>query len=218
MKAKLLFPALALVLCCTAGCDLNRIRGNGQVKTDSRPVTDFTKVDAGGFYEMEWRPGPPSFSLTTDENLFSHVRTSVENGQLKIDIDGAIAPTDGIKVVITSSALTTAELSGAVVFTGDPIQGDKFVLDTSGAAKVTLRGKVNRLFADLTGASKLMAAGLPANDVELSVTGAGKADVTATNSLRAAITGAGKVTYGGNPKSVDRKITGAGKIQPRDSE
>ena len=82
--------------------------------------------------------------------------------------------------------------------------------------QVTLAGKVNRLLASLTGASKLKAADLPADDVELSVTGAGKADVTASNLLRASITGAGKVSYGGQPKSVEKKITGAGKIEPRE--
>ena len=46
--------------------------------------------------------------------------------------------------------------------------------------------------------------------------GAGKADVTASNSLKAAITGAGKVSYGGHPKSVEKKITGAGRIEPRE--
>ena len=50
-----------------------------------------------------------------------------------------------------------------------------------------------------------MAPDLQTEDVELSVTGAGKADITATNSLQAAITGAGKVVYGGSPKSVEQK-------------
>jgi hypothetical protein len=130
--------------------------------------------------------------------------------------EGPMAPTDGIKVVISSSSLVGAELSGAVEFNATQLNTPKFVLETSGAAKITLAGKVNRLLASLTGASKLEAEGLPAEDVELSVTGAGKADVVASNSLRAAITGAGKVTYGGHPKTVEKKITGAGKIEPQD--
>lgn len=216
MKAHLLLPFVALVALATGGCDLNRIRGNGHVKTETRAMSSFSRIEASGFYQMEWRPGPPSFSLTTDENLLSHITTSVSGDRLSIGIDGAIAPTDGITIVITSPTLVSAELSGAVEFKAQSIQGDKFVLDTSGAAKVTVAGRVNRLVGDLTGASKLEAADLMATDVELSVTGAGKADVTSANSLRAAITGAGKVIYGGNPKTVDRNITGAGKIEPRD--
>ena len=185
-------------------------------RRSSGPLTAFTRVDAGGFYEIEWHPGPPSFSLTTDENLLSHVKTTVKGDLLKIDTEGSIAPSHGVNVAITSPSLDGATLSGAVKLNADRLSGATFGLETSGAAKVTLAGKVNRLLASLTGASKLEATDLAADDVELSVTGAGKADVSASNSLRAAITGAGKVSYTGHPKSVEKKITGAGKIEPRD--
>ena len=216
MKRINLISALSLLLLLTAGCDWKGIRGNGNIKSESRPVTAFTRIDAGGFYELEWHPGAPSLSLTTDENLLSHIETSVGGDVLRIEMHGSISPTHGIKIAITSPSLAGASLSGAVEFTAAPISGATFALETSGAAKVTLAGKVNRLLASLTGASKLKAADLPAEDVELSVTGAGKADVTASNLLRASITGAGKVSYGGRPKSVEKKITGAGKIEPRE--
>lgn len=216
MKTKLL--SLSLICLLVAGCNWRGVRGNGVIKSDARPVSAFSKIDAGGFYQLNWQPGPPSLTVTTDENLLSHITTDVSGDQLKIDLHGAIAPSDGIKVVVTSPELTTVELSGAVEFVAKPLAGAKFSLDTSGAAKVTLAGKVARLLANLTGASKLVAADLQAEDVELSVTGAGKADVTATNSLKAAITGAGKVTYGGSPKSVEKNIAGAGKIEPRDQQ
>lgn len=216
MKLKILVPALSLLVLLTAGCDWNRIRGSGVIKTESRPVTAFNRVEAGGFFELEWRPGAPSCTVTTDENLLSHIRTSVSGQRLNLEMDGPLAPTHEIQVTITSPSLASAQLSGAVQFKASALSGATFALDTSGATKVTLAGKVNRLLASLTGASKLEASDLPADDIELSVTGAGKGDVTAANSLHVAITGAGKVTYGGNPKSVEKKITGAGKIEPRE--
>lgn len=216
MKTKLLFPLLGLVLLFAPGCDWRGVRGNGKVITETRPVSAFTQIDASGFYELEWRPGAPSFRLTTDENLLSHIRTRVAGDQLTIEMEGAMAPSDGIKIVVTSPSLTTAELSGAVDFSAQPLNGARFAVDTSGAAKITLSGKIGRLLANLTGASKLEAADLLTDDIELSVTGAGKANVTVANSLRAAITGAGKVVYGGSPKTVEKKITGAGKIEPRE--
>ena len=216
MKTK--FISLALVLFLVAGCNWKGIRGNGVVKTETRSVTAFSKIDAGGFFELSWQPGPPSVTVTTDENLLSHITTEVTGDQLKIGMDGPIMMSNGIKVMVTSPSLTTAELSGAVEFTAKSLVGPKFFLDTSGAAKVTLSGKTARLLANLTGASKLSADELQAEDVELSVHGAGQADVTETNTLKAAITGAGKVVYGGSPKSVEKKITGAGKIEPRDQQ
>ncbi len=211
------FIAVSLLLALlAAGCDWKGIRGNGQIKTEQRPVNGFTRVNAGGFYKMEWHPGAPSCSITTDENLLTHVQTSVQGDELKIELKQSIAPTRGITIAITSPALAAASLNGAVTFDATLLSGPTFALETSGASKVTLAGKVNRLLASLTGASKLHATEMAADDVELSVAGAGKADVSASNLLRAAITGAGKVTYSGNPKSVEKKITGAGKIEPRD--
>ena len=216
MKKIKLIGALPLLILLSTGCDWKGIRGNGNIKTESRPVTAFARVEAGGFYELEWHPGAPSFSLTTDENLLAHIQTSIEGKVLKIKMQHSFAPTDAIKIVITSPTLTGASFSGALNFDATQLSGGTFALETSGAAKVTLAGKVDRLLASLTGASKLQAAELSTADVELSVTGAGKADVTASNLLRASITGAGKVSYGGQPKSVEKKITGAGKIEPRE--
>ena len=216
MKNKLYIVALALLVLISAGCDWRGVRGNGTIKTEQRPVGPFTRIEAGGFYDIQWQPGLPSFSLTTDENLLSHIETRMNGSVLKIETHGQIAPTHGVTVVITSPSLTGAELSGALKLKATQLSGDRFALDTSGATKVALAGRANRLIASLTGASKLNAETLQTQDVEISVTGAGKADVNATNSLRAAITGAGRVSYGGNPKSVEKKITGAGKISPRE--
>ena len=60
------------------------------------------------------------------------------------------------------------------------------------------------------------ARGLQARIVEISITGAGSAVVNASNTLRVAITGAGDVTYFGNPKTVERHISGAGSIRHKD--
>jgi hypothetical protein len=216
MKNKSFLIALSVIALFSAGCDWRGIRGNGVMKTEQRPVTSFTRVDAGGFYELEWKPGTPSCSVTTDENLLSHIETRVDGEVLKIEMHGSISPSRKIQIAISSPSLAGASLSGALRFSATQLTSSTFALETSGASKVTLAGKVNRLLASLTGASKLEATDLTAEDVELSVTGAGKADVTATNLLRAGITGAGKVSYSGHPKSVEKKITGAGSIKPRD--
>jgi len=73
MKNKPYIVALSLLVLLSAGCDWRGIRGNGTMKTEQRPVTAFTRIQAGGFYEIQWQPGPPSLSLTTDENLLSHI-------------------------------------------------------------------------------------------------------------------------------------------------
>jgi len=216
MKNRSLLIAGLLLVLLSTGCRWKGIRGNGHITTESRSVSNFSRVVAEGFFQLEWHPGAPSFSLTTDENLMSQIRTTMEGDVLRIKIQESIAPTHGVKVAISSSIFTGADLSGATELEASQLSGEKFALETSGASKVSLAGKVNRLIASLTGASKLRASELATEDVEISVTGAGKADVYATNLVRAAITGAGKVSYSGHPKSVQKQIAGAGSISPND--
>ena len=215
MKHKPYLATLALLVLLSAGCDWRGVRGNRSIKTEQRPVTSFARIEAGGFYDIHWQPGAPTLSVTTDENLLANIETRVSGNVLKIETHGQIAPSDGVRIVITGPSLGGADLSGALRLEASQLSGDGFALETSGASKVTLTGRVNRLLASLTGASRLNAEGLQTHDVEISVTGAGRAEVFASGSIKAAITGAGKVTYAGDPKSVVKKVTGAGKISPR---
>jgi hypothetical protein len=80
---------------------------------------------------------------------------------------------------------------------------------------VTVDGTVGELMATMSGASKLDAASLQVKTAQLSISGAGKAEVSASDVLKVAISGAGKVTYSGNP-TIEKQISGAGSVRKRD--
>jgi hypothetical protein len=209
--AKLLtFAAL-----CLGGCHLSGIRGNGHIVTENRPVQEFTSVEAEGAFDIEWVPGPASCTIRTDENLLRHVETSLNGKKLQLEWHGQLRPTHGMKVKLSSSALTGARLTGAVRLTGTRLSGNGFYLEGTGATRVTVDGTVDELMATLAGASKLDAESLQARTAELSISGAGKAEVSASEVLKVAISGAGKVTYTGNP-TVEKHVSGAGSIRRRD--
>ena len=144
MKNRFSLLALSILLLLAAGCDWRGVRGNGTMNTEQRPVTDFTRIQAGGFYEVEWHPGAPSLSVTTDENLLGNVETKVNGNVLRIEVHGQIAPTHGIKIMIASTSLGGADLSGASKMEATGLSGDRFTLETSGATKVTLAGRTTR--------------------------------------------------------------------------
>jgi hypothetical protein len=89
-------------------------------------------------------------------------------------------------------------------------------LESTGAARVTLDGSVDELLADMTGASELKANALQTKTAEISTTGAADAELAVSEILKVAITGAGKVSYSGNPKTIEKHITGAGSIRHKD--
>lgn len=209
--AKLLtFAALAL-----GGCHITGIRGNGDVTSETRTVPDFTSVEADGAMTLTWSNAPAALKITTDQNLLSHIETSMQGTKLRIHSRGQLRPTDGIKVTLSSSALSGARLTGAVRLTATKVAGKGFYLEGTGATRVVVDGTVNELLATMSGASKLDADSLQAETVELAISGAGKAEVAASKILKVSISGAGKVTYSGNP-TIEKHISGAGSVRQRD--
>jgi hypothetical protein len=211
LAAKLLtFAALTL-----GGCHLSGIRGNGHLVTENRPVTEFTSVEAEGAFDIEWVPGPSSCTIRTDENLLRHVESTMSGKKLVLEWHGQLHPTHGMKVKLSSASMTGARLTGAVRLTATRLSGNGFYLEGTGATRVTVDGAVNELMATMSGASRLDAESLQVKTAELSISGAGKAEVSASDVLKVAISGAGKVTYAGNP-AVEKHVSGAGTIRKRD--
>ncbi|MEP6586560.1 MAG: DUF2807 domain-containing protein [Candidatus Udaeobacter sp.] len=211
-------PIVLLAACVVVvvGCHLPGVRGNGQIKTEERQVGAFASLDAGGTFEIEWQNGSPALRITTDENLLPYIENNVSDDTLHLRTREHIWPTHGIKVVISSPTRTGGRIRGAVKLTVKQLSGPTFALESKGASDVTLAGNVNRLLVDMTGASQLAAAGLQAKTAEISTTGAGDSEVAVTDTLNVAITGAGKVTYSGNPATIKKQITGAGSIRHKD--
>jgi hypothetical protein len=106
-------------------------------------------------------------------------------------------------------------LNGAVSLTAGNLSGHGLKLESNGASAVTVEGTVTNLEVNLSGASKLNAKSLQTQIATVSLNGASYADVTVTETLNASISGAGVLTYAGNPKSVEKNVGGVGRIQPR---
>jgi len=213
---KILIVLLAGCVALVVGCHLPGIRGNGHIKTEDRTVSAFVNLDAGGAFEIEWQNGSPALRITTDENLLPYVENNVSGDTLHLRTREHVWPTHGIKVVISSPTRAGGKMRGAIKLTVKQLSGSIFALESKGASEVVLDGSIDQLLVDMTGASQLSAAGLQAKTAEISTTGAGDADVAVSDSLKVVITGAGKVTYSGNPPTIKKQITGAGTIRHKD--
>jgi hypothetical protein len=213
MKKFIIAGLLPLAL---VGCNIGGVRGNGHIVTESRNASAFMNIVVSGAFEVEWRSGAPSVAVTADENLMPLIEASVTDGALRVRTSRDVRPSHSMKLTLTSSSLESASLNGASRLNAHQLVGSRFVLKTSGASKVVLDGAVAELVASMTGASELRAESLQTKTTELDVTGAGAAQVNVSDTLKASITGAGKVEYEGSPAHVEKHITGAGTIRKRD--
>jgi hypothetical protein len=207
----ILIAAAAMI----AGCSRHRVQGDGVIKTENRPISGFSKIEVTGGYQIKWSSGEPALSITTDENLLPLINTDVSGDTLQIDSNNNLAPTDSIAIIVSSASLADVKLIGGNSFKASRLSGPGLTLESIGASDITVDGSVAELEATLTGASKLNAKSLRTQTATLSLVGASDADVTVTEKLKASVTGAGSLTYSGNPKSVEQQVSGVGSIRHR---
>jgi len=213
---KITIAFFAGLILLAAGCRWGGIMGNGHIVTDTRSVSDFSEIEADGGFQIEWRSGPPSLSITTDENLLRHIDNQNVDRRLRLHSRGNLWATHGVKVAVSSPIRLGAKLTGAARLTAKQLSGHSFAIESTGAAKVMLDGNVDELVTDMTGASRLEAESLQTKTAEISSTGASHAEVAVSETLKVSITGAGKVIYSGNPPTIEKHISGAGSIRHKE--
>ena len=197
-----------------AGCSRTGIKGDGVIKTESRPLSDFSELAVEGAYKITWTTGKPALTISTDQNLLPLIKTTVSGNTLQIHKEENLRPTKGITIVLSSPSLSDIKVTGAVMLTAEKLSGQALKLECEGASQIRVAGSVTNLEANLTGASKLDADSLQTQTATLSLDGASYGNITVTETLSASISGAGMLTYSGNPKSVEKNVSGAGSIRP----
>lgn len=213
---KITIAFLAGCFALVAGCWWPGVRGNGNIKIDERKIGAFANIDASGALVINWQNGAPTLRIQTDENLFPYIESEISGNTLRLRTREQIRPTRGITVSIASPTREAARIRGAVKFAANQLMGPKFALEGTGASTISLDGNIDQLLADLIGASDLKATALQTKTTEISIQGAGDAEVAVAEKLKVAIAGAGKVIYSGNPPTIEKHITGAGSIRHKD--
>jgi hypothetical protein len=169
-------------------------------------------VETAGVYKVELLAGSPQrVTLEGDDNLLPLVTTEVRNGALRISNRQTLRPRAGLTLHLALPELRGLAVSGASTSSVRGLGGESFDLDVGGAGKVSLAGRVSRLTIEVSGAARVTAAELRAGKVKVGVRGAASVDLGVAEELEVSLSGAGKVGYRGNPK-IKKEISGVGKL------
>jgi hypothetical protein len=90
---------------------------------------------------------------------------------------------------------------------------EKLEAKINGASKLSIDGKVTEGNLEATGASKIDAMGTAFENAVAEASGASKILVTVKNNLKAEATGFSKIEYTGNPKNVEKQVSGGSKVE-----
>jgi len=215
MKPSPLF-LVPLLLPFAAACDLG-VGGSGVLLEENRPVGAFTRFELAGAGTVEITVDPKRadglLQVSGDDNILPLVETKVEDGRLRIRPVRSIRPDLPLRFRAVVSGLEGVELQGAGRIRVSGIAAGTFRLDLSGAGSVRLEGEAENLEAGISGAVSLDAAGLHARSATVRLSGAGKAEVHASEKLHAEVSGVGTITCHGKPGQVDQSVSGVGSVR-----
>ena len=216
-----------------------RIRGNGNVVSQTRDLGDFTSVRVSGSIDIyASQDSTASVKVETDENLQQYVEVSNDGGTLRIHTKKGFntRPTKGIKVYVSSATYKSFDASGSCdLYSQDQItstdaldfhasgrckitmdvNAPKVTVRVSGACDVILKGETKDFSVDGSGSTDIRCFDLKAENVTVDLSGSGDAEVYASSTLKGSASGSADIKYKGNGQT-SIKTSGAVSIKKAD--
>ena len=220
MRFRHVIPALTALLLVAiaiapaqAGWGKSEIEGSGDMETRTLDLNDFDVIQLGGAFSVDISFGDKqSVEITIDDNLWDNLEAEVSGDTFELGWDKSCDPDDDCKVVIVMKELEMLEVHGACDATVADFDGARFEFNVHGAAELDINGKVGELDIQISGAGEVDARDLQAKHVKVRISGAGDADLYASESIDASISGAGNLDYWGSPEKEKTSVSGVGSI------
>ena len=184
------------------GNDGTVIIGSGNIASQSRAVSDFSKVALSGVGRLEIQhSGTESLTVRADDNLLEYMRSEVRNGVLILGNDPGVnlKSDNDIVYILTVSELDSLTVAGVTWTDVRGIDTELFTVNVSGVAIVKAKGSADRQRVIVTGVAIYDAAGLDSRIVNIDVSGVSGATVKASEQLNGSVKGLSTLEYIGNP-------------------
>jgi hypothetical protein len=216
-----------------------RIRGNGNITTQTRSAGEFNSIDVSGNINVYARQdSSSSIRVEADENLQQYIEAIDEGNVLRIKTQAGynLRSSRPIKVYVSSAAFKKFEASGAcdifsegkITSSSDidfdlsgscnvtmDVNAPKISVDMSGAGTIKLKGETKDFRIQGSGSTDIKCLDLLAETVDLDISGAGDAEVYASSKLTGTISGAADVRYKGAAQT-DIHTSGATSVKKID--
>ena len=241
-KTKFLWLLLALPVMLTSCQHFmgKRVRGNGNIKTEDRSVSDFKNVEVSGAAKvLVSQSDHPSVKIEGDENLLQYIEVNQEGDRIIVrDRPGFhLMPTNDMRIYVATKIFNRIKASGACDIIGQTkisnpedlemqvsgagdikmeVDAPRLTASVSGSGSIDLKGQTKDVDLDLTGAGHAHCYDLLAENTKVDISGAGSAEVFASVKLDASVSGAGNVNYKGNATTVNQHVSGAGSVHKAD--
>ncbi len=216
MKRILLLSILFSTVAFTS-CTKHRLRGEGATISDTRYVSNFTKIIADGSTAIEIRPSNENRVVVTGyESLVPAYETETHEGVLRLQFKDKYIniKNNNLRVTVYSKDVNTVKMNGSgSVSIDDDMKSSYMEAEINGSGSVTIgNNHFDKMKLKINGSGDIESRRGVGEDVEAIISGSGDINITVENTLYAKISGSGTVYYWGNP-SVSTDISGSGKVR-----
>ena len=221
MKKTIIVSLLAVAITiAVSGCRHHSgsgVRGSGNRVTEKRELSSFKAIDSEGAFEFEITcQKPVSVSIEGDDNLLPLIQSDVRDGVLYLRTEKGYNSRSSVALRIAVPNLESIKAAGAGKFYISDVKNDKFTVQATGATALTALGETKSVEIHNTGAGKIDTNSLHAQKAKVDISGAASVDVYASEQLDASVSGVGRVSYSGNPKTVNKNVSGMGIVAAKD--
>jgi hypothetical protein len=218
--------------------DAETIRPSDNIITESRDVSSFDAIDFRTFGRVIISQGESeSLTIEGSDNLVALIQTKVTADKLIIDTEKPISilsmdKEDVLTFTIMVKDLSELTVSGAgdvqmdalnttsldLVMSGagnvtiEQFEAEELSATISGAGSLEVSGQVTEATIEISGAGGVKAGDLESQTATVNITGLGGVTVWVTEQLNGTISGAGSVSYYGDPQT-NTNSTGLGNFE-----
>jgi Putative auto-transporter adhesin, head GIN domain len=239
MKKFLLFLLLPLFFfssCRYVGG--KRIRGNGNVRTETRSPGSFRSVSSHGSFDVFVSSGDQAVKIEAEENLLPYIETYVEGYTLHVGTKDNywLSPGRKVKIFVSSPDYESIRSYGSGDIIGESkitnssklelgvngsanikmdIDAPEINTETNGSGDIFLRGETKSFEGEIHGSGNIKALDLRSGDATIKIYGSGDAEVFVDRKLDVHVAGSGDVNYRGNAQ-ISSSVAGSGRVKKVD--
>lgn len=213
------------------------LRGSGNIITESREVSDFSRVRLDGAGTLTITQGETeSLEIEADDNILPALSSNVDENTLILSIEDkwwqqSVIPTEKINYTLTVIDLSDITINGAADLDIEDFEtssltikingagnieiidltANEFNFEINGTANGKLSGEVDEISIMVNGMGNVNADDLLTSTADVEINGLGNATVWAEDLLSVSISGGGSLSYYGSP-TISQNISGSGDI------
>lgn len=175
-----------------------KIKGNGNVTTETRAMSSFDRIDNEGDFEVYIiQDSVYEVTIEAESNLISHVRTNISGSTLEIDTDDNLKQTYPIKITVRTPVVYGVSLSGSGLVDVGQISTESMDIGLSGSGNIS--------------------GAITAENVYVGISGSGSSNMIVNcNTIETYIGGSGDMYFSGIGNIARFNISGSGAVKAYD--